>query len=100
VKQDGKANDLIQRIEKTAFFEPIWSRLPHLLDPKAFTGRAGQQVRRKEGRWMWRYKSTRMYMKGHILQNCMCEGKARVGTMGEVASCFQSEGLLPVDGGH
>jgi adenylosuccinate lyase len=46
VKQEGKANDLIQRIEKTEFFEPIWAQLPHLLDPKAFTGRAGQQVRK------------------------------------------------------
>jgi hypothetical protein len=56
---------------------------------------------------MWLCKSTRIHLKGHILQNCMCEGKARVGTMGEVASylnlreCCPLMGLfvLPLDDG-
>lgn len=44
VKNEGKPNDLIERIQKTAFFEPIWKQLPQLLDPASFTGRSGQQV--------------------------------------------------------
>ena len=44
VKREGKTNDLIERIKSTEFFRPIWAQLPHLLDPKLFTGRAGQQV--------------------------------------------------------
>lgn len=44
VKNEGKSNDLIERIQKTAFFEPIWEKLPQLLDPASFTGRSGQQV--------------------------------------------------------
>lgn len=44
VKNEGKPNDLIERIQKTAFFEPIWEQLPQLLDPVSFTGRSGQQV--------------------------------------------------------
>jgi hypothetical protein len=35
---------------------------------------------------MQHYKSTRMHLKGHMLENCMCEGEARVGAMAEVAS--------------
>ena len=44
VKNEGKPNDLIERIERTEFFKPIWAQLPHLLDPLLFTGRAVQQV--------------------------------------------------------
>ncbi len=44
VKNEGKANDLIERIERTAFFKPVLTQLPQLLDPRFFTGRAGQQV--------------------------------------------------------
>lgn len=46
VKNEGKPNDLIERIERTEFFRPIWAQLPHLLDPLSFTGRAVQQVRK------------------------------------------------------
>lgn len=35
---------------------------------------------------MQHYKGTRMHLKGHTLENCMYEGKVRVGPMGEVAS--------------
>lgn len=38
VKQDGRDNDLIQRIRKTEFFTPIWSELDQLMDPKTFVG--------------------------------------------------------------
>lgn len=44
VKRDGKENDLILRIRKTAFFEPIFGQLDQLLDPVGFIGRAPQQV--------------------------------------------------------
>lgn len=44
VKIEGKPNDLIERVQKTEFFKPIWEQLPALLDPKVFTGRAGEQV--------------------------------------------------------
>jgi adenylosuccinate lyase len=46
VKQQGKANDLIERIRKTDFFSPILPQLDSLLDPKTFIGRAPQQVER------------------------------------------------------
>ena len=44
VKQEGKENNLIEQIQKHAFFEPIWGELDVLLDPKTFIGRAPQQV--------------------------------------------------------
>lgn len=44
VKMEGGENDLIERIKKTKYFEPIWADLPKLLDPSTFIGRAPQQV--------------------------------------------------------
>ncbi|CEP15655.1 hypothetical protein [Parasitella parasitica] len=44
VKMEGGQNDLIERIKKTKYFEPIWDDLPKLLDPSTFIGRAPQQV--------------------------------------------------------
>jgi len=44
VKEEGKDNDLVDRIRKTEYFSPIWSELDHLLDPKSFVGRAPEQV--------------------------------------------------------
>lgn len=44
VKKEGKDNDLIERIRKTPFFEPIIAQLDELLDSKTFIGRAPQQV--------------------------------------------------------
>ncbi|KAG0749294.1 hypothetical protein G6F57_002765 [Rhizopus arrhizus] len=44
VKMEGGENDLIERIKKTKYFEPIWNELPRLLDPSTFIGRAPQQV--------------------------------------------------------
>lgn len=46
VKQEGKSNDLIERIRQSGFFEPIHADLDGLLDPSTFTGRAAQQVDR------------------------------------------------------
>ena len=49
VKEQGLDNDLIARIEADAFFACIRDRIPELLDPKTFTGRAGRQVERFTG---------------------------------------------------
>ncbi|PVV03555.1 hypothetical protein BB560_001958 [Smittium megazygosporum] len=44
VKHEGKENDLLERIKKTKYFEPILPKLDLLLDPSTFIGRAPQQV--------------------------------------------------------
>lgn len=48
VKQEGKQNDLVERIRKEPFFAPIVDELTEdaLLNPKDFIGRAPQQVER------------------------------------------------------
>ena len=49
VKVKGGDNDLMARIEKNPFFEPVHGMLGQLLDPRAYTGRASQQVERFTG---------------------------------------------------
>jgi adenylosuccinate lyase len=44
VKQQGKPNDLIERIKGREFFQPILPELQALLDPSTFTGRSSQIV--------------------------------------------------------
>jgi len=44
VKEEGKENDLIDRVRNDSFFEPIVSQLEDLLDPLSFVGRAPEQV--------------------------------------------------------
>ena len=44
VKEEGKDNDLIERIKNTPYFAPVVEHLDALLDPKTFIGRAPQQV--------------------------------------------------------
>jgi adenylosuccinate lyase len=44
VKQQGKPNDLIERIKDREFFQPILPELQALLDPSTFTGRSSQIV--------------------------------------------------------
>ncbi|RHZ89879.1 hypothetical protein Glove_9g104 [Diversispora epigaea] len=44
VKEEGKKNDLIERIKCTEYFKPIWDELDSLLDPNTFIGRSPQQV--------------------------------------------------------
>ena len=44
VKQEGKSNDLIERIRKDEFFKPIWDELDDLMDARTFVGRAPEQV--------------------------------------------------------
>jgi len=44
VKQLGEENDLIARVCKDAYFDPIKDELEALLDSRSFIGRAPQQV--------------------------------------------------------
>ncbi|GMF72315.1 unnamed protein product [Aspergillus oryzae] len=44
VKKHGKDNDLLERIRRTEFFNPILGELDTLLEPSTFVGRAPQQV--------------------------------------------------------
>eukprot|EP00095_Tigriopus_kingsejongensis_P005121 snap_masked-scaffold100_size373717-processed-gene-0.3 protein:Tk05121 transcript:snap_masked-scaffold100_size373717-processed-gene-0.3-mRNA-1 annotation:"uncharacterized membrane protein ddb_g0293934-like isoform x2" len=44
VKNEGKDNDLIERIKKDPYFQPILPELNSLLDPATFIGRAPEQV--------------------------------------------------------
>lgn len=44
VKQQGKDNDLIERIKKDEFFRPIWGEIDTLMDPRTFVGRAPEQT--------------------------------------------------------
>jgi len=46
VKQDGGSNDLVQRIMQDPFFEPIRSKMPEMLNPASFIGRAPEQTRK------------------------------------------------------
>ncbi|XP_004529143.1 adenylosuccinate lyase [Ceratitis capitata] len=44
VKQFGKDNDLVDRIRKDPYFEPILNQLNEILDAQTFIGRASAQV--------------------------------------------------------
>lgn len=44
MKQEGKPNDLIDRIQRTAFFEPVIPDLAALTDPATFIGRCPEIV--------------------------------------------------------
>lgn len=44
MKQEGKPNDLLERIAKREFFKPIMPELAALIDPSTFTGRSAQIV--------------------------------------------------------
>jgi len=44
VKQEGKENDLVERIKSDPYFAPIMPNMEKLLDPQTFIGRAPQQV--------------------------------------------------------
>ncbi|PMD65526.1 adenylosuccinate lyase [Hyaloscypha bicolor E] len=46
VKKEGGRNDLIERVKKTKYFEPIWAEIDDMLDPKNFIGRSPEQVER------------------------------------------------------
>ena len=44
VKNEGKENDLIERITADPYFAPILGQLEELMDPTTFVGRAPNQV--------------------------------------------------------
>ncbi|TFY61707.1 hypothetical protein EVG20_g6960 [Dentipellis fragilis] len=52
VKQLGLENDLIERVRKDAYFDPIKGELDVLLDPKSFIGRAPEQVDKFLKEWV------------------------------------------------
>jgi adenylosuccinate lyase len=52
VKEEGGENDLIDRVKKDSYFEPIWAQLDTLLDPRTFVGRAPEQVDKFVADWV------------------------------------------------
>ncbi|GAW02049.1 adenylosuccinate lyase [Lentinula edodes] len=52
VKQLGLENDLIERVKRDPYFDPIKAQLDSLLDPKSFVGRAPEQVERFLREWV------------------------------------------------
>ncbi|KAH9996165.1 adenylosuccinate lyase [Russula compacta] len=52
VKELGEENDLIERVRKDAYFDPIKDELSALLDPPSFIGRAPQQVDKFLNEWV------------------------------------------------
>ncbi|OAK96129.1 Adenylosuccinate lyase [Phaeosphaeriaceae sp. SRC1lsM3a] len=46
VKNEGKSNDLVDRIRKTEFFKPIWADLDGMLDSRLYTGRSEEIVQK------------------------------------------------------
>jgi adenylosuccinate lyase len=52
VKELGEENDLIERVRKDDYFDPIKDELDALLDPRSFIGRAPQQVDKFIKEWV------------------------------------------------
>jgi adenylosuccinate lyase len=52
VKEEGGENDLIERVKKDPYFEPIVPGLEALLDPRTFVGRAPEQVDSFVAKWV------------------------------------------------
>ena len=52
VKEEDGQNDLIERIRKDAYFEPIWGVLDNLLDPNTFMGGAPEHVQEFVKEWV------------------------------------------------
>ncbi|TVY25159.1 Adenylosuccinate lyase [Lachnellula hyalina] len=65
VKKEGGKNDLIERIKKTPFFQPIIGEVDAMLEPKNFIGRCPEQVLRFCGKGSEVEKALEPYRK-HI----------------------------------
>ena len=52
MKQLGLDNDLIERVRKDLYFDPIKNQLDTLLEPKTFVGRAPEQVDKFLAEWV------------------------------------------------
>ena len=63
VKKEGGKNDLIERIKKTPFFEPVRDEIDAMLDPKNFIGRCPEQVEKYCGKGGEVYKTLEPYRK-------------------------------------
>lgn len=50
VKNQGRKNDLIERIKATEYFKPVWDEIDSLLDPKLFVGRSAEIVEKYCGK--------------------------------------------------
>lgn len=50
VKNEGGANDLVDRIKRTEFFQPVWGDIDSMMDPKLYVGRAPELVQRYAGK--------------------------------------------------
>lgn len=44
VKEEGGENDLIDRIKRSKYFEPVLGEIDQMLDPSNFIGRSPEQV--------------------------------------------------------
>lgn len=44
VKQHGLDNDLVERVKKDPYFQPILKNLDEILNPSTFVGRSPEQV--------------------------------------------------------
>ncbi len=52
VKQLGLENDLLERVKRDSYFDPIKDELDTLMDPASFVGRAPQQVDKFLKEWV------------------------------------------------
>ena len=52
VKHLGLSNDLIERVKRDPYFDPIKGELKELLDARSFVGRAPEQVDRFLQEWV------------------------------------------------
>jgi adenylosuccinate lyase len=65
VKNEGKSNDLVDRIRKTEFFKPIWADLDGMLDATLYTGRSAEIVEKfcgEEGQLTEKLKAYKEYI--------------------------------------
>ncbi len=44
VQNEGRPNDLVERIKNTEFFKPIWPDLDNMMQPELYVGRSAQIV--------------------------------------------------------
>lgn len=44
IKQEGKDNDILERIKRSTYFDPIKDQMNDLVRPEKFIGRAPEQV--------------------------------------------------------
>jgi adenylosuccinate lyase len=74
VKNEGKPNDLIERIKNDSLFSCIHDRLNDLLEPKLFIGRAKEQTEEYIEEYidpiLKKYKSLLTKNKNYLFEDC------------------------------